>query len=307
MADDARDPPDDEDEDAEDADAPPSSEDDPPPPPDEPLEGEDPDAPPIDPALVKRFLATKEARAIALHAARKFVPSREVENVAQSAMVRALKATPPRSEIVLPAWFASVCRYEVADFVRKRKRRKKYEGKMPTRVAREDAYTGAPVEDDDPVDPSYDPEADEEPDNLLGSHLDCLVAGHARDAETRSFIREHAEEKRPYKEIAARRGLTEAQIANRIYRFTRKYERDVKKGRRETMLFWIFGGLAVVAAALVAWWLLRHHAEDIRPDPSRFQPRPSPSASASTPVFLQALPPGPAPSDVPEPPKGPKP
>jgi len=320
MPDDARHPPDDddpppstddpppstEDPPAGDEDPPPDSDDDPPDEPDVPVEGDDPDAPPLDAAIVQRFLTSKLARTTAENAIRKLVPRNEVEDIASDALVRALRAPPPHAEIVFPGWLAPIARRTAIRWLEKRKRRSAYEGPMPVQVAREDDYTGEAVETEDPTETAYDPETDEEPEKLLGDDLDRMIGEHARDQEIRAIIHEHSEEKRSYADIAAARGMTEAQLAGRIKRFKKKYTARVQ--RRRAFLFFLKALGVTVAAAIVvavAWYLLhRTGPDDIRPDPSRFEPPATPSASA--PVFLQALPPPPEPSVEPVPPRPPR-
>jgi hypothetical protein len=66
------------------------------------------------------------------------------------------------------------------------------------------------------------------------------------------------------------------------------------------MLLLVLGGLALLAVAVAAYvFWPRPHPDDIGPDPSRAVPT-APSASASAPVFLQALPPVPEPSAPPD-------
>ena len=305
MPDDARDPPDDEDSlpDSYDApsapeDEPPDSDDDAPDDPNVPVDGDDPEAPPLDPAIVRRFLNTKAASDIARTVVRKIIPTEHVDDVAGEALVVAVTAHPPHLEIVLPAWLMTIAHRRAIKWLAKRKRRAAYEGPMPTQVAREDDYTGEAVETADPTEASYDPEADEEPAELLGEHLQRLIGEHVRDGEVLAMIREHSDDGKSYAEIAAARGLTPAQVANRILRFKKKYGARVKRRRQLMTVLWAIGA-GVLAAAVIAfaWYLLHPGPDDIRPDPSRAQPSSSPSASASAPVFLQALPPPPEPTD----------
>src|ERR1019366_5610881 len=202
--------------------------------------------------------------------------------------------------IILPAWLIQIARRRAIRWLEKRKRRSAYEGPMPTHVAREDDYTGEAVETVDPSDTSYDPTSDEEPAELLGTHLHHFIGDHLRRQEVRAIIREHSEEGKTYTDIAAARGLTEAQIANRILRFKKKYATRVTRRRTLFAVFKVLGWLAFGAFVFaVTWWLLHRRSDDIRPDPSRAVPSSSPSSSSSAPVFLQALPPGPDPSEQP--------
>jgi DNA-directed RNA polymerase specialized sigma24 family protein len=314
---------DDDDEPADPADSPPDPSDDAPsdddeddddkPEPDIPVEGDDVTAPRIDPAIVRRFLDTKPAFTIARNAVRKIVPPDQVDDIATDALVRALRALPPHTEIVLPRWLAAIAERTAMRWLDKRKRRSKYEGPMPTHVAREDDYTGEAVDTEDAADtsddPDYDPDNDEEPAELLGDHLDRLIGEHARDREVIAIIREASESGKSYAEIAAARGLTPAQVANRILRFKAKYATRVKRRRTSLFFLKVFGWTAAAAVALVvAWYLfLRPRTADIGPDPAIFQPRITPSASASAPLFLQALPPDPSSSPRDQPDRKPRP
>jgi DNA-directed RNA polymerase specialized sigma24 family protein len=294
MADDPRDPP--------------GDDDDPPEEPDVPVEGDDPDAPPLDPAIVRRFLNSQRALDLAKIPIRKLVPKGQVDDLAGDAILRALKARPPHLEAVLPAWLMTIAERTAIRWLEKHNRRKKYEGPMPTHVAREDDYTGEAIETDDPADTSYDPEADPEPTELLGDHLRRLVGEHVRDGEVLDMVHEHSEDGKTYAEIADARGLTPAQVANRILRFKAKYGARVKRRRQLLAVLWAAGaGLLAAALIALAWYLLHRGPDDIGPDPSRSVPSAAPSASASTPLFLQALPPGPEPSAPPEKPRPPKP
>jgi DNA-directed RNA polymerase specialized sigma24 family protein len=294
MADDARDPPDDDDDLSHEDDADDTE-------PDEPVEGDDLTAPLVAPAVVHRFLTTPKALRVAKNAVRRLVPRDEIENLVADALVRALKAPRPHTEIVLPGWLAAIARRTAMRWLTKRKRRAKYEGPMPSRVAREDDYTGKAADADDAPEPFYDPAADEEPAKLLGEELDRRIGDNVRDKEVREMIREASEEEKTYAQIAAERGLTPAQVANRILRFKVKYAARVKRDRQWAFfvkLAWGTAGAGALAAIFLALYLLRHRTEGIGRDPS-LPERPSPSASASTPVFLQALPPPPEPSTAP--------
>jgi DNA-directed RNA polymerase specialized sigma24 family protein len=265
------------------------------------VEGDEPSAPRLDPGVVRRFLSTPATLTIARNTIRQLVPRGEVEELAADTMVRALTAPPPRVERVLPGWLAEIARRVAIRWLEKRGRRAKHEGPMPQHVAQEDAYTGAVADDEGDSDPAYRLEADDEPGDLLGAHLDRLIGTHLHDQETRAILREHAEEARSYADIAAARGLTEAQVANRILRFKKKYAPRVKRRRDLLLVLKLFGGVALAAAALVALWWLLHPAPEIGPDPSVDEPSPAPSATASAEEFNAAGPTQPEPRRKPEP------
>ena len=273
---------------------------------DGPLEGDDPTAPPLPPAVVRKFLGSKKALEVAEAAVAKLVPSQEVNDLVALALEDALSAPPPHAEAALVSWLYRIARRRAVDWLRRRARRKKYEGAMPSDVAREDAYTGETVDDDGrnaegagEDGAALDADAIEEAEEMLGPHLERLVGDNAKERELLDMLRERANGKM-LKTIAAERGYTEAQINNRIQRFKTKYEEPVRRRRQRLFLFKLFATAAVLGvAALIAWWLL-HRGRDIRPDPSRVPPAPSASASAAPDEpFMPALP-----TDEP-PPEGP--
>ncbi|HEY3817106.1 MAG TPA: hypothetical protein VGL81_08045 [Polyangiaceae bacterium] len=269
--------------------------------PDPPVAGDDPAAPPLDPAVVRRYLGTRKAMSLAKNIVGKIVPRSVVQELAADALVRALTAPPPRKEVVLPGWLAAIAWRTAVRWLEKEARRAPYIGEMPIHVAREDDYTGEAIDEEGVGHPSYDPTRDDEPAGLLGAHLRSLIGDNVRDLQVLAMILEHVEDDRPYPEIAKSRNLTEDQVAGRIKRFKVKYGKPVHR-RREWMVIlkWlVIGAVGIAAGFLLLRWL-RHPTDDIRPDPSLLEPRPSPSASASTPVFLQALPPPTEPSANPE-------
>ena len=216
-------------------------------------------------------------------------------------MTRALTARPPRSEKVLPAWLWTIARRRAIKWLEKRKRRAKYEGPMPTHAPREDAYTGAVDPDDaEPAEHAYDPQADDELGELLGSALDRFIGGdNRRDRETRDMIRESAEDKKTYAQIAKERKTTEAAVAKRIQRFKEKYADRVK--RRNRMMLWLKiggGALAFVVAAIIAYFVLRPPPPaPIGPDPSQVHPsppRPAPTSRAHPALGVRLRRPAPA-------------
>ncbi|HEY8089092.1 MAG TPA: sigma factor [Polyangiaceae bacterium] len=289
----------------------PDSDPDPPVEPEVPVEGEDPSAPRIDRAIVVRFLGSRDAFRIAARAVRRMVPAQIVEDLAAEAIGRALTAPAPRSEKALPAWLTTIARRRAIRWLEKRKRRSKFEGPMPERLAREDAYTGEAVDADlEPGELAYDPDADVGLSRLLGSSLDHYIGDDAFDRETRDIIRESATTRKTYKQIALERDTTEVAIKKRISRFKRKYAERVR--RRDLMMLWlrIGGGVALAVAAVIAYLLLRRPPEElIGPDPDML--RPVPSASVTGPDIARPTQPSASASTappVPEPPLvGPKP
>jgi DNA-directed RNA polymerase specialized sigma24 family protein len=243
---------------------------------DEPVEGDDPSAPPLDPAVVHAFLASKKARDVAKAAIAKKIPAQEVGELVSQAIEDALTADPPHVEAALVSWLYKIAERRAADWLRKRKRRRKYEGAMPTQSAREDDYTGARIDDDadgEAAPAGYSPDQDDDPGEMVGDHLLRLIGGNAKELEVVGWIREHAGGK-SFKQIAAERRLTEAQIANRIYRLKLKYQKPIQRRRQRMLLVWLFGGAAaVVVAAAIVWWLF------FRDEHSYYKPVTPPSAN----------------------------
>jgi DNA-directed RNA polymerase specialized sigma24 family protein len=267
---------------------------------DDPPSGDDPKDPPVPAGVVRAFLSSPQAFEIATNVIRPIVPEGEVEELVGDALTEALVAPPPSKKEVLPGWLATIARRKAADWLRKNKRRKPYQGAMPTQVEGEDDYTGHADDRVEPGELAYDPESDEEPGDMLGGYLDRLVGDDARDREVRGWIHDKAEGKKTYAAIAKDAGLTEAQVAQRIHRFKVKYAPRVKK--RQRMLLWlkIAAGIAVAAAIAIAWalWPAPPKPETIERDPAAL---PLPSATASG--FPQAMPtPQPSTSASSEPP-----
>jgi DNA-directed RNA polymerase specialized sigma24 family protein len=102
------------------------------------VEGDDPAAQDLDPAILRRFLSSQRALNVAAAAIKPMVPAQQVADLATDAVIRALRARKPRVEAVIPAWLAEIARRVAARYLEKKKRRAKYEGPMPVRKARED-------------------------------------------------------------------------------------------------------------------------------------------------------------------------
>lgn len=259
------------------------------------VEGDDPAAPALDPAVVRRFLGSKAALDVAKAAIRPLVPAQEVDDLASDAVVRAMRAPPPRTQAALVSWLGEIARRTAIRWLEKRARREKHEGPMPRRAAQEDAYTGEAIGEElvgaDALGASYDPEGDEEPLELIGSYLDRIV--EARDREVLEAIGEKAAG-RSYKDICDERGWTQAQLSNRLLRFKNKYGPRVRRRNRWMLALWLFAAVIFAAAIAVLWWLLGR--DDIRSDPAHVpELRPVPSASASAAPeepFTPALPTG---------------
>ena len=251
--------------------------------------GDDSAGPGIDPEVVRRFLSKQRALDIAAAAVRPLLPAQAVEDVAADAVVRAVRARPPRVEVVLPGWLAEIARRVAARWLEKRKRRKKHEGPIPVHKARRDDYTGQKVETHpEPIGNFFDPDGDvEEAELLLEPYLDSIVAPH--DRPILDVLRAKATGKKTYPQLAAERNRSIRQLERKIQRFKTKYAPRVHR-RRGIFLFFKRAGIgAAIAAALVAvfYFLLFRRAPhlDAVPDPAT---RPLPSASAPGPAPLIA-------------------
>jgi DNA-directed RNA polymerase specialized sigma24 family protein len=255
--------------------------------------GDDPTVPELAPALVRRFLSRQRALDIAAAVVRPVLPAQVVEDVAADAVVRALKARPPRVEVVLPSWLAEIARRVAARWLEKRARRAKYEGPMPVHKARTDDYTGHRIETHAiPVGSLFAEDVAEEAEDLLDPYLESIVAPH--DRPILEALREHATTKKTYAALATEREMSVDQLDRRIRRFKAKYAPRVHRRRDVMRYLWIVARVAgvLVAAAVLVYVLLYvlffHHTppkDDALPDPAT---RPLPSATASTEAPLVA-------------------
>ena len=254
------------------------------------IEGDDPAAPELDPAILRRFLSSQKALNVAAAAVKRMVPEQQVADIAVDAVIRALRARKPRVEVVIPAWLAEIARRVAARWLEKTKRRAKYEGAMPVRKAREDDYTGHKVEHHPaPMGNYFDadgPEDEEEP--LIDPYMDTIVAPH--DRPILDLLREQARTKKTYAMLAADRGESGDQLRRKIRRFKVKYMPRVR--RRRSLMLWLKKaavrtavGIVVGGALLLLLYLgLRRRAEDVLPDPASL-PLPSATASVQAPLI----------------------
>jgi DNA-directed RNA polymerase specialized sigma24 family protein len=248
--------------------------------------GDDPAARELDPAVVRRFLSHQRALDLAANAVRGLVPAQEVEDLAADAIVRACRARPPRVGAVLPAWLATIARRVAVRWLEKRARRAKYEGPLPVRQAREDDYTGQPVEDHVRLEGSvFDYGAAGEAEALLDPYLESIVAPH--DRVILEVLRRRARGGKTYADLAAEHNLSVDQLDRRIRRFKTKYAPRVRR-RRSLMLLLKVGGavVAFAVAAAVLLYLLLHRGgpgNAAQPDPAT-QPLPSATASVEAPL-----------------------
>jgi len=250
--------------------------------------GDDRAALELDPKVVRRFLSKQRALDICMAVVRPLVPAQHVEDLAADAVVRALKARPPRVEAVLPAWLAVIARRVAARWLEKRKRRAKHEGAMPIARAREDDYTGHAVEDHvEPVRGFFDDGAAEEAEDLVEPYLESILAPH--DRPIYDVLCERAAGKKTYADLAAERGMSVDQLYRKIRRFKTKYAPRVRR-RRTMMLLLKLGGVAVgLAVAAVLLYLFLHRPpskDDALPDPAT-HPLPSATASVEAPLIAE--------------------
>ena len=222
----------------------------------------------------RAFLARAETRGWVAAIVRERVPAKDADDLAQDALAEALKAfvrAPPAKEEVLVAWIATIARRVVADFLKKRGRRRKYEGSMPddpdSRES-ESESSSADDESDRVAEPSYDPREGSVDDLELKGRsllqwLERQVAHSPRDRETLEILLEHGLGQKTYQTIADERGITLTVLSSRIFEFRNKYVARYKRERERTwllLLLFLFG--AAVVAVLV--WLLSAHGRPHR-------------------------------------------
>lgn len=217
------------------------------------------------------------------------VPQDEGEQVAQQALVGALKAEGPPEhddpevqDKLLWASLRTIADRQVADFHEKRRTRKKYEGEMPSAPVRRDE-AGEPIEGDDDavadIDPSHDPRAEDRrlEGVLLKQYLARAVAGNPRDEQTLSWVLAWSDEDKSYQVIAKQAGVAPAVVHSRVFEFRKKYLPRYKRFRDRAILVIL---LLLFAAGLLIYLLRPPKPHDIVPARDFSWP-PPPSASAS--------------------------
>jgi DNA-directed RNA polymerase specialized sigma24 family protein len=252
------------------------------------VEGDDPVAPELDPAILRRFLSSQKALDVAAAAIKPIVPAQQVGDLAAEAVIRALNARKPRAEVVIPAWLAEIARRVAARYLEKKKRRAKYEGPMPVRRAREDDYTGHKVEHHAVAMGNYfDPDGPEDEEEMLDPFMDGIVLPH--DRAILEVLREQGRTKKTYAALAAERGESEDQLWRKIHRFKVKYRPRVR--RRRSVMLWIKRAaigtgttIGLAALGVLLYLLLHRRAEDMLPDPASL-PLPSATASVQAPLI----------------------
>jgi DNA-directed RNA polymerase specialized sigma24 family protein len=223
------------------------------------------------------FLARPDTRRWVLSIVKDKIPVDHVEDVAQDALAEALKAfvkAPPSRDEVLIVWIATITRRTVADFWKKRGRRRKYEGNMPVgpdAPALDLAYDSESTFEDDEgepaaAEPSYDPREGSVDDlelkgGFLFRWLERQVAKSPTDRETFEIVLEHGLGDKTYQTIAKERGLTLTVLSSRIFEFRKKYIPRYKRERNRAVLLLLLFGAAVVAIIV---WLLSANGEGPR-------------------------------------------
>ena len=228
----------------------------------------------------RAFLARAETRGWVAAIVRERVPAEDADDLAQDALAEALQAfvrAPPAKDEVLVSWIATIARRVVADSLKKRGRRRKYEGPMPNDPdsgESESSSADGESESEGAAEPSYDPREGSVDDRELESRsllqwLERQVADRPVDRETLAILLEHGLGQKTYQTIADERGITLTVLSSRIFEFRNKYVARYKRERERAwllLLLFLFG--AAVVAVLV--WLLW-----ARDEPPRGTVRPS--------------------------------
>lgn len=249
--------------------------------------GEGPAAGPMTRAELEAYLVRPEVRARALRVIRRRVGDGPAEELAQDAMVDALRASRRPAAANVKSWFDVICRRIAASHLDMRRRRKPFEGPAPVAAARLDE-AGLPIDDDDPlqdVDPSCDPERERSfrADAWL---LPRWAQEHLTDPEEQETFRwmcEWAGGDRTYADIAADNRIPLAALNKRVERLKERVAPAFERYRRGVVMLALLGGaVAVGIVALALYLLLRApRQETIGPVPAREMVRPAPSADAA--------------------------
>jgi DNA-directed RNA polymerase specialized sigma24 family protein len=244
----------------------------------------------LSPAEVAAFLGQKDAnrqlRRVAVVFCAPKTPWNVVDDVWQDANVAALTSKwRPRSPEARMPWAKTIVRRAAANYFRREAVHRKW-----LHPDADVAELASPADDGSPG-PPLDAGVD---GWLLGDWLEERVCRSVRDAETLEMIRYKAEAEKSWEEVAAEWETTVSAVHNRVHKLKKKYLARYEKHRaeRNRMLIGvsIAAAVAVAVAIAVAVYGGRHaKPEAIGPDvfPSA---KPVPSASASAPVFNQALP-----------------
>lgn len=251
-------------------------------------DGDDPAAPALPARVVTRFLSSQRALDIAADAVRSVVPPQQVDDLAADTVVAALRARPPRLEGALVSWLRTIASRVAIAWLERRKRRRKYEGRMPAEPPEQDPGAGD-AGDAGAVEPTrsfFDQDPEEDPGEMLDAFLERTVA--PRDRPILEIMRERAAKKKPYYVLAGERDMTVDQLDGKLRRFKAKYAPAVRR-RRDLMLILKLGGLALAVAVGVVIWLLWPRAEKDTPhtDPTGL-PSPNTARHAVEDPFVSA-------------------
>ena len=228
----------------------------------------------VTPEAFRAFLVRPETRGWIFAIVEASVPADDAEDVTQDALNEALKAfvtAPPSKDEVLIVWIATIARRVTADFLKKRGRRRKYEGTMPdgpNGPSTDSADEAGSADDEGDVsfgagphrvaEPSYDPREGSVDDlelkgTFLFQWLERQVAQSPIDRETFEIVLEHGLGQKTYRAIADERGMTLTVLSSRVFAFRQKYAPRYKRERDRVLILLLLFGVAIVAIVL---WLL---------------------------------------------------
>jgi DNA-directed RNA polymerase specialized sigma24 family protein len=215
-------------------------------------------------SALEAYVSSREKLAQMRKQVARKVPGDDVDDVLNDAVTRALRAkSPPDTVNGIPGWMRTLVRRSIARYHRKKHARDEHE--TPT----------------ESIDEVVDPRTEEgwDVDGLLiRPWLEKQVAGDERDEELFDILMEKARTGMTYEALAARHGMTLPALTSRIFVFKRKYGPRFDRYKRNTFLLLFLGGVAVIALALVLWWLLGARAFQHAPTPPVGTLRPAPAA-----------------------------
>jgi DNA-directed RNA polymerase specialized sigma24 family protein len=234
-----------------------------------------------------------------------------VHDVVADACARALRSRWLPRRAAMKGWVDEICRRQIADETRKRKRRARHEGPMPeTPVIRDE--TGRPVADPgDAVidtDPSTDPRA-ESPvveGTIARRWMREAVKDDPQDRETFAMMEEWAdadEDEATYRAIAEKYKISESALKKRAQRLREKYEPRYRRWRNGMILLLLLGATLFVFALSKVLPRKPLPPGDIRPEPSTHPVAPVPSVPVKIDPkdteFMPAQPTEPGPKEPP--------
>jgi DNA-directed RNA polymerase specialized sigma24 family protein len=250
-------------------------------------------------ASVHAFLNRKDTFAwVHARVARK-VHEHHAEQVAQDALLEAAKsAWLPSARKAIRSWLRTIVDRAVADHHKKRKRRSRYEGRMPRPPARVDeggqGADDAPDADD--LGPSVDPrEAELAADALFFRRwMEDQVAGDPEERLTLSLMLEQYDEEETFAELAKRHGISQSTLSKRVSALRAKYGERFKRYQRRMFVMIALGvaiAVAIIAVVVYLLWPRGPKPFDITHDPDLTPVTPVPSVVLPPPEpFNNALP-----------------